>query len=404
MFANPSSWANYCRSTIPSCSKDHKNYGSAWSIIRYLGKRLDSYKLRWYRKQKKQFTGNGAPTSTPSTSSTFSPINSSNNSLLMKGKNSLDTLMASYTSLQNFPLSTNNYNNMRGFNYFPQTSTPNLPRSTSTDFKNIASIMNRGLFTSKIDFHFFFILIFLIFSTERLYKLDKLSIGDLEINAEKVNDENIYQFNSIDLNNKELSLGKHAKIACVPFNTTYCMQPFQVTVSTNVLLLVDFHSHLISSEVSGYLAGTWDPRLQHLNITQAYPLREKLIKNQKGHVHKIQQSLLEKGLVLVGWYHSHPNTFPHPTILDIKRQLNYQKQFLSNSKGQLDYSPCIGLITSPFYQRVNRLTSLFQMFWVMPVFTANNRDIGRPMQISYNISRDAFLTQDLLVEMVKYFL
>lgn len=72
VFANPSSWANYCRSTIPSTSKDHKNYGSAWSIIRYLGKRLDSYKLRWYRKQKKQFVG--GTTNGQNSTSTIGPI------------------------------------------------------------------------------------------------------------------------------------------------------------------------------------------------------------------------------------------------------------------------------------------------------------------------------------------
>lgn len=88
VFANPSSWANYCRSTIPSTSKDHKNYGSAWSIIRYLGKRLDSYKLRWYRKQKKQFTlggtiinGQNCSVNTPTVigSGNNTPVNHLNN-------------------------------------------------------------------------------------------------------------------------------------------------------------------------------------------------------------------------------------------------------------------------------------------------------------------------------------
>lgn len=209
----------------------------------------------------------------------------------------------------------------------------------------------------------------------------------------------MFEFNSIDLNQL---LDRRSRIACVPFNTTYCMQPFQVTVSTNVLLLVDFHSHLISAEVCGYLAGSWDPRLQHLSITQAYPLRERSIVAQKAHVCRIQQSVLEKGLVVVGWYHSHPNTFPHPSVADIRKQLQYQKQFLTNRRGQGEYSPCVGLIISPFYQRVSQKpTSLFQLFWVMPVFTSHNQDIGRPMQLSYSLSRDAFLTQDLLVEMVE---
>ena len=73
VFANPSSWANYCRSTIPNAIKEGKNYGSAWSIIRYLGKRLDSYKLRWYRKQKKSFGVGGGGGGSGSTSPSASP-------------------------------------------------------------------------------------------------------------------------------------------------------------------------------------------------------------------------------------------------------------------------------------------------------------------------------------------
>ncbi|NWV72332.1 MPND protein, partial [Malurus elegans] len=35
-------------------------------------------------------------------------------------------------------------------------------------------------------------------------------------------------------------------------------QPFNVAISSNVLLLLDFHSHLTRSEVVGYLGGRWD--------------------------------------------------------------------------------------------------------------------------------------------------
>lgn len=36
------------------------------------------------------------------------------------------------------------------------------------------------------------------------------------------------------------------------------IQPFLVSISTNAVLLMDFHCHLTSSEVCGYLAGQWD--------------------------------------------------------------------------------------------------------------------------------------------------
>lgn len=36
-------------------------------------------------------------------------------------------------------------------------------------------------------------------------------------------------------------------------------QPFRVLVSSNVLLLADFHAHLQNHEIIGFLAGQWDP-------------------------------------------------------------------------------------------------------------------------------------------------
>ncbi len=36
------------------------------------------------------------------------------------------------------------------------------------------------------------------------------------------------------------------------------MQPFTVYVKASVMLLIDFHAHLLNTEVIGFLAGTWD--------------------------------------------------------------------------------------------------------------------------------------------------
>lgn len=48
-------------------------------------------------------------------------------------------------------------------------------------------------------------------------------------------------------------------------------QPFNVAISSNVLLLVDFHCHLTTSEVVGYLGGRWDTSTQLLTILRAFP-------------------------------------------------------------------------------------------------------------------------------------
>jgi hypothetical protein len=36
-------------------------------------------------------------------------------------------------------------------------------------------------------------------------------------------------------------------------------QPFTILVKASVQLLIDFHSHLLNTEVIGFLGGTWDP-------------------------------------------------------------------------------------------------------------------------------------------------
>jgi proteasome lid subunit RPN8/RPN11 len=47
-------------------------------------------------------------------------------------------------------------------------------------------------------------------------------------------------------------------------------------------------------------------------------------------------------MVLVGWYHSHPETIATPTLKDIEAQLDYEVQI----KGPTveSYIPCVGII------------------------------------------------------------
>ena len=52
-------------------------------------------------------------------------------------------------------------------------------------------------------------------------------------------------------------------IKCEPFNgkpgsnISGC-QPFELQVHSNVLLQMDFHAHLMTTEIIGFLAGEWD--------------------------------------------------------------------------------------------------------------------------------------------------
>jgi hypothetical protein len=53
-------------------------------------------------------------------------------------------------------------------------------------------------------------------------------------------------------------------IKCDPFlgapnsNVAGC-QPFSMIVESNVLVAMDFHAHLMNTEVIGFLAGHWMP-------------------------------------------------------------------------------------------------------------------------------------------------
>ncbi len=98
---------------------------------------------------------------------------------------------------------------------------------------------------------------------------------------------------------------------------------------------------------------------------------------------------------------SHPKAVSQPTIKDIESQMEYQIAM----KGESDssYTPCVGLICSPFYEYNDGLSATFQVYWVMPPPEYQPHEYGKPMQMTYTVSRDSFLTQDLLLEMVLHF-
>lgn len=53
---------------------------------------------------------------------------------------------------------------------------------------------------------------------------------------------------------------EHQMVPCMPYRASPGSggQPFCIAVHPNAQLMMDFHSHLCSSEVIGVLGGTWD--------------------------------------------------------------------------------------------------------------------------------------------------
>lgn len=215
MFASPSSWVNHCRKMI-NC--DNK-LGSAWSAIRYQGKRLDSYKLRWYRKQKKQMVSGGT-----------------------KADSQLDLTLNDHKLVNNLAKETfhahNSWNN-----------------------------------------------------------------SDDKFGNKALNDPKVVEHSSLGNRNNEKET--NVMVRCTPFSALERIQPFTITVSTNALLLIDFHCHLTTGEVVGYLAGNWDIATHNLAILQAFPCRSRLTDKENAILveEEIRQALERRHLNLIGWYH-----------------------------------------------------------------------------------------------------
>ncbi|CAH1249847.1 MPND [Branchiostoma lanceolatum] len=176
------------------------------------------------------------------------------------------------------------------------------------------------------------------------------------------------------------------------------MQPFTMSITTNCLLLMDFHCHLTTSEVVGYLGGKWDPASQHLSILQAFPCRCRLGDKENAIVveEEIRQGMMLRGLSLVGWYHSHPHCQADPSLRDVDCQMEYQVAM----KGLgATYQPCVGFIVAPFHLTEPIVESTIQAFWVMPPPEHKPHEYGMPMSMNFTAIQDSYLTQDVVNEM-----
>ena len=111
------------------------------------------------------------------------------------------------------------------------------------------------------------------------------------------------------------------------------------------------------------IAGHWDLNAHNLAITHCYPCMTPLedgkspeneqqdsttkSKNAQEVESEIYNSIYTKHLTLVGWYRSKPaGTRALPSLRDSEAQLDHQIKLLGSSDAT--YSPCIGMIISPY--------------------------------------------------------
>ncbi|KAM6331672.1 LOW QUALITY PROTEIN: MPN domain-containing protein [Alca torda] len=226
------------------------------------------------------------------------------------------------------------------------------------------------------------------------------------------------------LGTRDLARNPQTLVEVMSFAAINKFQPFNVAISSNVLLLLDFHSHLTRSEVVGYLGGRWDTNTQRrsrvgglvggplspfrshppcaplavLTVLRAFPCRTRLGDAEAAGAveEEICQSLFLRGLSLVGWYHSHPFGPALPSLHDIDAQMDYQLKLQGSGNG---FQPCLALICGPYYHGNPGVESKIAPFWVMPPPEQRPNDYGIPMDVEVAYIQDGFLTNDVLQEM-----
>ncbi|KAG1152930.1 hypothetical protein G6F38_000098 [Rhizopus arrhizus] len=153
--------------------------------------------------------------------------------------------------------------------------------------------------------------------------------------------------------------------------------PFKVEIGSDVLLVMEFHAHLAYTEIIGLLGGRFykDEEGQNkLKVEYVFPCRSTStgIQCEMDPVSEMAARELfeQKGLDVVGWYHSHPTFEPQPSIRDIENQTSYQDLFRNEASGD---EPFIGFIISPYDQQYANDRSQIQCLHISKRWSTTNQ-------------------------------
>ncbi|KAG0340957.1 hypothetical protein BG004_006211 [Podila humilis] len=172
-------------------------------------------------------------------------------------------------------------------------------------------------------------------------------------------------------------------------------QPFGIKVQSNVLLGMDFHAHLMTTEIIGFLAGTWTPSTKTIHIQAIFPCRSLPTTGQDNHVNvemdptsefEVRQEIEKRKMRVVGWYHSHPTFTPDPSLVDIENQASYQNLFKDESMNE---EPFVGAIVGPYDDRLPGLSSVINWFYI----SHSPQERGHPKRLLYDLVEDTELPE-----------
>ncbi|KAJ1548274.1 Myb-like, SWIRM and MPN domains 1 [Nowakowskiella sp. JEL0078] len=146
--------------------------------------------------------------------------------------------------------------------------------------------------------------------------------------------------------------------------------PFDITVLSHTLAVMDFHAHLARTEIIGLLGGRFiksnniENQIQssRLTIEDVFPCKSvstgvaQQCEMDPESEMQARKAFAEKELDVVGWYHSHPTFEPDPSIRDLENQCAYQTLF----RRQDGIEPFVCVIVSPYDKRNPSDTSKFR--------------------------------------------
>ncbi|KAJ1665903.1 hypothetical protein IW140_002829 [Coemansia sp. RSA 1813] len=165
----------------------------------------------------------------------------------------------------------------------------------------------------------------------------------------------------------------HQMVRCTPFpgqplSSAPGCQPFRVIAHTNAQVQMDFHAHLMLSEVIGLLGGVWDAKNKVVTVVRAFPCTaletddaHTNVEMDPGSQLVVKHQIMDAGLCVVGWYHSHPTFRPDPSVIDIENQTAYQKLFRDNDSTE---EPFVGAIVGPYDAQLPGPVSALNWFYV----------------------------------------
>ncbi|KAF9563155.1 hypothetical protein EC968_004988 [Mortierella alpina] len=171
-------------------------------------------------------------------------------------------------------------------------------------------------------------------------------------------------------------------------------QPFGIKVQSNVLLGMDFHAHLMTTEIIGFLAGDWNSVTRTIHIKAIFPCRS--LPTGQDHVNvemdptsefEVRQEIEKRNMRIVGWYHSHPTFTPDPSLVDIENQTSYQSLFKDDSSSD---EPFVGAIVGPYDERLPGLSSVINWFYI----SKSPQERGHPKRLLYDLIEDAELPEE----------